>query len=126
MKILYVEDDEGSHQLMILVIEKTISGADITVATSGEEALEKLQETQFDLILTDNCMPGMTGVELTRRARATGIQSMIVVHSSDDFEEETLEAGADDFLHKSLGAVDIVKKLSVLLEDRAGNADPGP
>jgi len=71
-------------------------------------------------------MPGMTGIELTRRARATGIQSMIVVHSSDDFEEEALEAGADDFLHKSLGAVDIVKKLSVLLEDRAGNADPGP
>jgi CheY-like chemotaxis protein len=115
MKILYVEDYIGAHEFMVMVLEKIISGSEITVATSGEEAQEKLLETQFDLVLSDNRMPGITGVELTRWAREEGINSIIVIHSADDIGSEALDAGANDFLHKSLGTVEIVERVSKML-----------
>ena len=68
-RILVVDDDP----ILLAGIEKILSQGDYVVATasSGFEALEVLPEFRPDLVITDTAMPGMDGVELYRRARAT-------------------------------------------------------
>jgi len=66
-KILVVDDEEGLRLLYKEELED--DGAVVTLAASGTEAIEKLEEGTFDLILLDIKMPGMDGVEVLRRVK---------------------------------------------------------
>ncbi len=66
-KILVVDDEEGLRLLYKEELED--EGAEVTLAASGEEAIERLEEGAFDLILLDIKMPGMDGVEVLRRVK---------------------------------------------------------
>jgi len=66
-KILIVDDEEGLRLLYKEELED--EGASVTLAASGAEALERLEEGTFDLILLDIKMPGMDGVEVLRRVK---------------------------------------------------------
>ncbi len=66
-KILVVDDEEGLRLLYKEELED--EGAVVTLAASGAEAIERLEEGSFDLILLDIKMPGMDGVEVLRRVK---------------------------------------------------------
>ncbi len=66
-RILVVDDEEGLRLLYKEELED--EGADVIVAASGPEALEKLDENEVDLVLLDIKMPGMDGVEVLRRVK---------------------------------------------------------
>jgi YesN/AraC family two-component response regulator len=76
---ILVVDDE-TRQLFVL--KKVLSGGDgerwVETASSAEEALNKVQQTSFDLILTDLSMPGMGGVAFTEALRALAPQTTVV------------------------------------------------
>lgn len=60
-KILYVDDEEANLNVFRIAFRRKY---DITTATSAEKGLELLEESQFDVLIADHRMPGMTGVEL--------------------------------------------------------------
>lgn len=66
-RILVVDDEEGLRLLYKEELEE--EGAEVEVAASGEEALEKLENEPIDLVLLDIKMPGMDGVEVLRRVK---------------------------------------------------------
>ncbi len=66
--ILAVEDDEATAQLLALTLGR-IGSYDPTVVDTGEAALELLERRRFDLVLVDAMLPGMNGLEFTRRVR---------------------------------------------------------
>lgn len=66
-RILVVDDEEGLRLLYKEELED--EGAEVVVAASGEEALEKLDGNEIDLVLLDIKMPGMDGVEVLRRVK---------------------------------------------------------
>jgi CheY-like chemotaxis protein len=78
-RILYVEDDDSVRDL----ISKTLtrSGYAVTLAVDGMEGWEELRSGQFDLLITDNEMPAMTGLELVTKARLEGLEIPIIVAS---------------------------------------------
>ncbi len=65
--ILCVDDEEIPRTLRKLILEQ--QGYTVIAVTSGREALDKLAESSFDLVLTDQMMPGMLGTELTRQIK---------------------------------------------------------
>jgi two-component system, sensor histidine kinase and response regulator len=104
LKILVVEDDELSQQLMRIILGK--EGHEVSVASGGKDALRVVGEHRFDIILMDLQMPGMDGVETSRRIRelvGKGNEPYIVALTASYLPEkgrELFESGIDNYLAK--------------------------
>ena len=102
-RILLVEDDPVMQQLMSTVLE--VLGYSVQLAGDGQEALDILEASAINLVVSDWLMPRMDGPELCRRVRAriTGKYVYIILLTARHDETslvEGMEAGADDFLTK--------------------------
>jgi len=87
-------------------------GCGVTAVESAEAALEQVERTRFDVILTDNILPGMTGFQALPRLRASG--ASVIVMSSQHGPETERDAhmlGAVAFIKKPL----VIKELSRLI-----------
>lgn len=103
VKILLVEDNLTNQDVQSRMLGKL--GAKVTIAGSGEEALEILGRDDFDLIFLDWQMPGMDGIETLRRLRQQWPDRGLTVialsgHALAGDRETLLEAGFDDYLSK--------------------------
>ncbi len=114
-KILIVDDDE----LILLALSELLKpqGYEVTITTSGREALEKLKQEAFDLAILDIIMPFMDGIELCRKIRERDeLKQMPIVFLSAKSQEEDraagLGAGADLFLSKPINPEKLLKILA--------------
>ncbi|NOZ78068.1 MAG: sigma-54-dependent Fis family transcriptional regulator [Acidobacteria bacterium] len=101
--ILVVDDEPGIRQLVGQILQD--EGYDVQTAASGEEALKAVQHDLFDLILLDIWLPGIDGVEVLKRLKASGVPVPVIVisgHASAEQAVAAIQAGAHDFLEKPL------------------------
>jgi diguanylate cyclase (GGDEF)-like protein len=103
--LLVVDDDEMTRDMLARRLSRV--GYTITTAADGSEALELVAGQQFDMVLLDIKMPGLTGFEVLERLRRTHSVSdlpVIMVTSADDSDSivEALELGANDYLTKPI------------------------
>jgi len=80
MRLLVVDDDLSVGKLMRAIFE--IEGWDVDYARSGEECLTMVGAAPPDVIVLDQMMPGLTGIETARRLRAEGFAKPIVLFSA--------------------------------------------
>ena len=95
--ILVVEDDSPLNRLICKVLEK--NGYEPIAAYDGNEALNILEDTYIDLIITDLMMPQMDGFDLTKALRESGYQLPILVGTARDSFPDKLKGfklGIDD------------------------------
>jgi CheY-like chemotaxis protein len=111
--ILCVDDEEIPRTFRKLILEK--QGYEVVTASSGEQALEVLSGRRFDLILTDQMMPGMVGTELTKRIKSS-MPSMPVVIVSGMNELPADVSYADRFISKIEGPEALFQGLAEVLE----------
>ncbi len=115
--ILVVDDDPSSQASLSLYLERL--GCRHASAASGEEALEYLSENPADLVLADVQMPGMSGLEMTRRIRASDKAMAatpivaVTAHAMKGDKEMFLAAGMDAYLAKPVD----FSELTALLHD---------
>jgi len=119
-RVLIVDDGPVNLTLARQVLER--HGLEVETATSGEEALDRLAGSAFDLVLMDIFMPGMDGVETSRlwRDRETAVagrrRSILVAltaNASDEDCRRFREAGMDDYLAKPYrpqALIDLVRR----------------
>jgi sigma-B regulation protein RsbU (phosphoserine phosphatase) len=103
--ILIVDDEEMNSEGLARRLQRY--GYTVTIARSGREAIERLGERRFDLVLLDIMMPGMNGLEvlkLVRRVDSLLDLSIIMVTARGESEDivEALELGANDYVTKPL------------------------
>lgn len=93
---------------------------------SAEEALDALQETPCDLVLTDLRLPGMSGVDLVRHLteERPGLPALVIsAHHEEVYARRALEAGAVGFLSKQGLAARLVSVILEVLEGEPAAAD---
>ena len=107
LRIMLVDDNAVNLKLASLMLKKLGYHADI--ATNGIEAIEALENKSYDIVFMDIQMPEMDGLEATKIIRQRWLQGpkIIVITSLNDYREICLEAGADDFLTKPLGIIEL-------------------
>ena|SRR5438270_12313670 len=101
LTILYAEDDNTIR----LAVKETLEheGWQVEACADGLSALARLAGGEsYSLLLFDNQLPGVDGIELTRRARALVHRrsTPVVIVSASEVEAEAMAAGADVFLRK--------------------------
>ena len=121
-RILIAEDDADLRLLLRLVLHK--AGHQVTEARDGVEALEALARASFDVVLVDNAMPRMTGVEvleavqLLRRPDRPLMVVISALATRSDIRSYYVR-GADDFLAKPFATEELVGRVQMLLDERA-------
>ena len=114
--ILFVEDND----VVLRVVKKTLELESwrVEVYEDGDAALRALEgEGQYDLIITENDLPGASGLELIRRSRMLPHRrrTPIIMFSSGPRSAEALGAGANEFLMKPEGIYAVREMVALLL-----------
>jgi len=118
-RILVVDDDSKIRT----VVRRGLAyeGYRVIEAGSGEEGLEKAREHLPDLVILDVMMPGIDGLEATRRLRAAGDEiAILMLTARDELADrvEGLETGADDYLVKPFSFEELLARVHALLRRR--------
>ncbi|HYL62893.1 MAG TPA: HD domain-containing phosphohydrolase [Candidatus Methylomirabilis sp.] len=117
--VLAVDDDSPALKLLCLMLSAPVFHC--VAANNGEEALVALQRQPFDAIISDLCMPGMSGMELLGEARRHHPHAAFLVTTGvDDVEVgvRAMRSGADDYLVKPLLECAVVASLERALQKR--------
>lgn len=106
---ILVVDDEGAIRYSITKTLQRV-GYHVEAAASGEEALEMMKNQDYDVVLTDIRMPGLTGVELLSRIKEQAPDAVVILltgYASLETAIESLRLGAHDYLVKPSSSQDI-------------------
>lgn len=110
--ILLVEDDVKLARFVEL--ELTSEGYEVSVANDGMTGITLARESAPDLAILDWMLPGLTGVELCRRLRATGSKiPVILLTAKDEVNDRVtgLDAGADDYVVKPFSIEELLARV---------------
>jgi DNA-binding response OmpR family regulator len=125
-RILVVEDDADIRRLNTEIL--IYSGYQVDAAESGLAAWYALQLNHYDLIITDNNMPKMTGVELLQKMHASGIEIPVIMATGTlpalEFSKELLQT---TIVLKPYSYEELLKTVkNILYANRQGPATPPP
>ena len=113
--ILVVEDDPDIAQLVQLHLRDT--GYEVEVAQNGQTGLQQALARPYDLIILDLMLPGMDGLELCRKLRASSRYSLVLMVTAKSTELDRvmgLEVGADDYLTKPFSILELLARVKAL------------
>lgn len=124
MRLLVVDDDPSVREALALVLD--LNGFEVTTAIDGREAIRTLAIESPDAVILDVLMPGLDGLEVCRRLRATGNRTpvlMLTARSEVSERVAGLEAGADDYLAKPFAREELIARLRALLRRTGWEGD---
>ncbi|MDP9491469.1 MAG: response regulator transcription factor [Actinomycetota bacterium] len=117
MKVLVVDDERAVRDSLRRALE--LEGYDVELAADGAEALYRLESNgQPDAVILDVLMPGVDGLEVSRRLRGKGNSVPILMLTARTEVENRvagLDAGADDYLAKPFALEELLARLRALL-----------
>ncbi len=122
--ILSVDDDAEMLNLLHEVVSQ-LGHASVT-AVDGIDALQKLQENQFDIIITDINMPRMDGIELTKQVKADfeDVDVLTVTGYETEYKyTDVIEIGASDFISKPFNINELEAKINRIIRERELRAE---
>ena len=114
-KILIVDDDIDIAELESYLLKS--EGFETVVKNTGEDALEEIEKTKYDLILMDIMMPGISGIELCAKVREKVDCSIIFVTAKANLVDKMVgfEIGADDYITKPFENAELVSRVKAHL-----------
>lgn len=128
LKVLVVDDEEAIRDMIQFALEQ--AGMKVSTASSAYEAILKINEKRPDIILMDWMMPGVSGIELTRRLRKDDHTSdipiiMLTARITEDDKVTGLEAGADDYLIKPFSPRELLARIKAVLRRSRSEDEDG-
>ena len=120
VRVLIVDDEEEFVQA--LSERLIIRNYDVTTSFSGEEAVEKIKDYLFDVVILDVAMPGMDGIEALREIKKIRPLTEVVMltgHATVESAIEGMKLGALDILMKPCKTEELVEKIDKAYERKA-------
>jgi DNA-binding NtrC family response regulator len=118
-KVLLVDDEELF--LTTLAERLEVRGMQVTMATTGVDAVSTVDNQDFDLVVLDLSMPGIDGLETLKRIKAKQPDAEVIMLTGEGSIRTSIEAmklGAEDFLQKPVNITELVTKISEAKDKR--------
>jgi DNA-binding response OmpR family regulator len=115
-RVLVIEDDRDIAQLVKIHVEEL--NCRVTLAHDGLDGLAQAESGSFDLVILDLMLPGLDGLEITRRLRARPNYTPLLMLTAKSSELERvlgLELGADDYLTKPFSVLELSARVKAIL-----------
>ncbi len=124
--VLVVEDEADIRELLTLHLER--GGFSVDAVGAGDEALEKLKNTKYDLVILDWMIPGHSGIEVLRQMRTGLIHKgtpvlMLTAKTTASDIVLGLETGADDYVTKPFEPVVLLARARSILRRSKGGTE---
>jgi len=116
-KILVAEDNDSNYILMTYILKKYYQ---YERAKNGQEAVEMVEKSEYDIILMDIKMPVMDGLEATKAIKEKHPDLPIVALTANAFDSDrqlAMEAGCNDFLSKPVSSDSCLKTIRKFLKE---------
>ena len=118
LTVLTIDDEEHILELLKYNLEK--NGFKVIQALSGEEGLKILETHEVDMIILDLMLPGMDGLDVLRRIRASRelLEVPVIMLTAKSEEIDTvlgLEMGADDYIGKPFGSHELIARIKAVV-----------
>lgn len=116
MRVLYVEDEKYLADAVTYLLKK--SGVAVDWAANGNDGLELSLKGNYDCLVLDIMLPGLSGLEILRTLRARQITTPVIMLSAlseVDDKVRALEEGADDYLAKPFKTSELIARLHALV-----------
>ena len=116
-RILVVDDEPAQLELVGGFLRKR--GFDVALAPDGREALQRFRREPFNLVLTDQKMPGLSGLELIEAVRAQNTETPVIVmtaYGTIETAVAAIKAGAADYLTKPLNLDELLHRVEQVRE----------
>jgi DNA-binding response OmpR family regulator len=118
-RILVVDDDPGILDVVSYALRE--AGYEVETRTDGPGALEAAQGRDYDLLVLDLMLPGMSGTDVCRKLREEGQMLPVVMLTAKDAELDRvlgLELGADDYVSKPFSSAELVSRVRAIFRRR--------
>ena len=127
-KILVVEDDPTNREIIGIILDEC--GLKVDMAFDGQEAVTKVQQVDYDMVLMDMQMPVMDGLQATRIIRTIpGKKDLVIIaitaNAFNDDRVKCLAAGMNDYIAKPYYPVHLFEKLVQWLDHKGIQFNPG-
>lgn len=125
MHLLIIEDQAGLLEMMKLGLNE--NGFQVSVANNGMDGLKMLLNNEYSVAIVDLLLPGMHGLDICRKVRATGSLVPIIIVSALDAVEDRiagLEVGADDYLPKPFNFNELMARIKALDRRKMASYNP--
>ncbi|MCD6224724.1 MAG: response regulator [Deltaproteobacteria bacterium] len=119
-RILIVDDEKEFVQT--LAERLSIRNYTVNTAFNGEGAIEKIKKYNFDVVILDVAMPGMSGIDVLweiKKIKPLTAVIMLTGHATVEAAIEGMKLGADDFLQKPCETEDLLSKIDSAYERKA-------
>ncbi len=119
IQVLVIDDEKRFRENIVKILKKC--GVDAECVGDGRSALQRTTEKEFDVLLLDMKMPGLTGEETLKEMRTANIKAEVLVltgHASVSSALDMVELGACDYLLKPMDIAEMVKKIRLAGEKK--------
>jgi two-component system response regulator MprA len=126
MLVLVTDDDRAVREALERALQ--LAGYEVELASDGDSAVAAIERRTPDAVVLDVMMPGLDGLDVTRRLRRQGNRVPIPLLTARDAvgdRVEGLDAGADDYLPKPFALEELLARLRALLRRTQAEARPG-
>lgn len=125
--VLLVDDRDDIRRLLTMLLEDEPDFVVVAEAANGREAIELAQRHRPDLVVLDNDMPVMTGLEaLPHIVESAAAQVVLFSADADDYRDRAIELGAAEAIPKSTGVMSFVDQLRAVRRATADCAESEP
>src|SRR5438477_9092046 len=117
-RILVVEDETTIAEAVSYALQE--AGYEVDAVGDGRDALEAVRARRYDLMILDLMLPGISGLEVCREARAEGDLPIVMLTARDAESDRVLglDLGADDYVTKPFSVAELVSRVRALLRRR--------